>query len=479
MALPGNLSYFLSRMQGVSTNYFKIFPNNTGTATPSKILRFELPSNSLLNLRSLQLMFSASTTGATAGGRLPNKIDSLIERYALYAGGVLVSHGYNQYNVLRHAKDVLQGNKCSSVTGHPECVRTVSYVDGGGNGAVPPAAITGTNNEAYSSTGDRTQFCVDYWDSFLGTCHPSILDTSILPQLVLEITLADASVLGSVAGIALDGTGATDITDDGTGGASFTMDNIHLNCEVLGLASSVLDEITARRMQDVGYVELPFKQYFHYPDTHTGTSRFSVSTQSLDRIWMVYRDGTTYATQGGLVRVAGYKESGAFTSTATIADTSTAGAVTQDVGKPTYDIGGSACTNQEKYQTKFFKFEETRAAANTPATYQLQINSSSIPQFKANEVEMYTISKNSVDNYDTEHCMTLDQYRNNYFVQCVRFCMPDSDFGRMISGLDTRSVSAACSLVTEGLANTTRLDVFCECHSSLRIGPGKAIEVVV
>ena len=111
MALPANLSYFLSRMQGVSTNYFKIFPNNTGTATPSKILRFELPSNSLLNLRSLQLMFSASTTGATAGGRLPNKIDSLIERYALYAGGVLVSHGYNQYNVLRHAKDVLQGNK--------------------------------------------------------------------------------------------------------------------------------------------------------------------------------------------------------------------------------------------------------------------------------------------------------------------------------------------------------------------------------
>lgn len=53
MALPANLSYFLSRMQGVSTNYFKIFPNNTGTASPNKILRFELPSNSLLNLRSI------------------------------------------------------------------------------------------------------------------------------------------------------------------------------------------------------------------------------------------------------------------------------------------------------------------------------------------------------------------------------------------------------------------------------------------
>ena len=92
---------------------------------------------------------------------------------------------------------------------------------------------------------------------------------------------------------------------------------------------------------------------------------------------------------------------------------------------------------------------------------------------------MYQISKNSILGNKTQDVMPVAQYLNDYFVQCVRFCMPDSDFGRMISGLDTRSVSAACSLVTEGLANTTRLDVFCECHSSLRIGPGKAIEVVV
>ena len=477
MALPANLSYFLSRMQGVSTNYFKIFPNNTGTASPNKILRFELPSNSLLNLRSIALMFSASCTGAAAGGRLPSKIDSLIERYAIYAGGVLVSHGFNQYKVLRHAKDVLYGDKTSATLGHPECVRTVSYVDGGGNGAIPPAAIATTGPEAYSAAGGRTQFAVDFWDSFLGSCEPSILDTSILPQLVLEITLADASVLGSVAGITLSGTGATDIDDDGTGGASFLLDNICLSCEVLGLSSSVLDEVTQRRMMDVGFVELPFKQYYHYPSTHTGTSRFSVSTQSLDRVWLVYRDGTAYATQGGLVPINGYKVGGAFCSND--GNTPIATATSLDIGVPQYDIGGSMCTNKEKYQTKFFQFQETRAAANTPANYQLTINSSSIPQFKANEVEMYTISRNSVDNYDTEKCMTLDQYRNNYFVQCVRFCLPDSDFGRMISGLDTRSVSAQCALVTEGLQNTTRLDVYCECHSTLRIGPGKAIEIVV
>ena len=34
-------------------------------------------------------------------------------------------------------------------------------------------------------------------------------------------------------------------------------------------------------------------------------SRFSVSTQSLDRIWLVYR-ASTFASQGGLVKIASY-----------------------------------------------------------------------------------------------------------------------------------------------------------------------------
>ena len=61
-------------------------------------------------------------------------------------------------------------------------------------------------------------------------------------------------------------------------------------------------------------------------------------------------------------------------------------------------------------------------------------------------------------------------------MQCLRLCLPDSH-SREISGLDTRSVAASCALVTEGLATDTRVDVFAECHSTLRIGPGKAIEV--
>lgn len=70
MAYNPNLSYFLSRLQGVSTNYFRIEPQTGTSATANKIIRFSLPSNCLLNTKSLAFMFNADANGVAAkGGR--------------------------------------------------------------------------------------------------------------------------------------------------------------------------------------------------------------------------------------------------------------------------------------------------------------------------------------------------------------------------------------------------------------------------
>ena len=90
--LPPNVSYFMSRLQGVSTSHFKIFPQNSGSQSANKILRFELPSNTLLNLKSCRMLFNVTTTNsnATTGARLPPDTRSFIDRMAIYMGGVLV-----------------------------------------------------------------------------------------------------------------------------------------------------------------------------------------------------------------------------------------------------------------------------------------------------------------------------------------------------------------------------------------------------
>ena len=173
--LPSNVSFFMQRLQGVSTSQFKVFPQSSDNATSGKIIRFEMPSNSLVNLRNVRMFFNASTAGA--GASLPNDISSLIERVAVYMGGVLVQNNFQHYNVLKHAKAAIKPSYCNAALGHPNIVRSVSYHDGSPFGNTAP--------EEYADKDD--QFCIDNWEGLLGSIEPSIIDTGLIfnsPELV-------------------------------------------------------------------------------------------------------------------------------------------------------------------------------------------------------------------------------------------------------------------------------------------------------
>ena len=64
--MNANLSYMLSRVQAVSTQTFKLNPQNSTTGTANQQIRISLPSNTLLNLRSMKLLFRATTAGGAA-----------------------------------------------------------------------------------------------------------------------------------------------------------------------------------------------------------------------------------------------------------------------------------------------------------------------------------------------------------------------------------------------------------------------------
>ena len=299
---------------------------------------------------------------------------------------------------------------------------------------------------------------------------------NVFPQITLEITLADDTVCPISEGRVLpDGTGATTNHFDktGSGNPTYTLSQMTLQCEVLGMATSVLDQIVEQRIASVGYLSLPFKNYYTFVSTHSGTSRFNVNSASWDRLWLAYRP-TTYSTKSAPAIVRGYKKAGAF-----VDDVAGQTAADIDVGRPQYDIGGSGLlgTNCERYISNYFKFKEIETSASVPAYFQLQVNSANIPAYRMTTPEAYAMSMNAVDHYDKNHKLTLDQYRNDFFVQCYRFCLPDSDFNRLASGLDTRSVSAMGSLTTENIASCN-LMMFAECTAELRLGSGRAIEVI-
>ena len=483
--LPPNVSYFMSRLQGVSTSHFKIYPQNSGSQSANKIIRFELPSNTLLNLKSCRMLFNITTTSSdttTTVVRLPNDTRSFIDRMAIYMGGVLVQNSFSNYNVLVHAKKALGADRCSDTTlTHPEICRATSYHTGAAFGTAAPGE---SRHETYDSLAN--QLAITDWESFLGTCEPGIIDTGLFPQITIEITLADnvvcpamAFTSGTAVALATTPT-ATGIAQVATGGTpSYSMDNITMQVEVLGMASSVLDEVVAQRISQVGYLSLPYKQYFSFSSSHSSTSRFNVNASSWDRCWIAFRDPNGGAVSAA-VPVSGYKLAGAFTSTVTTPAASGATVVelNQDVGKPQYDLGGSLDTNREKYVARAFNFVEPLLSGQTVSNYQLQINSANYPAYKLTVPELYTLTKNSIDVYDKTRMMSLDQYRDNFFISCFRFCLPESDYSRLSSGLDTRATSAQCALVTENVTASTPCFIFAECTSELRVA-NRAIEVIV
>ena len=455
MSFSPQLVYFLDRLSGFSTNVFRLEPQGSPNSGPSSITRITLPSNALLNTRSFKLHFLASTVAASSvGGRLPADISTLVERVEISAGGVQLSQGTNFYNTLVNAKAALMGSRCDSVTGHSELVRANKF-DGNSVGANPG------DDETYSGTG--TPHVIDKWEGFLGTCEPRILDASILPDLVVSIYWAPNTVLASCK---QNTTNAlfTAKPDGDAEAAVYEIKNIHASIETVALADSVYDNMVAGMIASKGFVEIPFKQYFSFHNTHTGSSRFTVATQSLDRIWMAWRLGS-YNTLDAPHAVPGY-------STAAGTDhTDISAALLSAYG----GVHGTGAT--EKYITEYQRFKEPGAV--DALKYQLQLNGAMYPQYLAGTEDMYQITKNSLPG-PVKYGLTMEQLRDSYFVQCVRLNMPDSEMTRQLSGLDTRSVSLNGYVNTTGtLTADANLMIFAECSSSLRVGAGRQLEIII
>ena len=478
-ALSPELMYFASRMSGFSTNTFKIETNNQSSATSNSIVSIDVPSNSIVNLRSFKLFFNCNADQvASAGGRLP-PVKDLIERVEVTMGGVVLSQGTNFTNVLTEAKKALHEEYSDSVLGHPEYIRATSYVN-------PADTLTTTANEADANT----LYCVDEFEGFLGTADPMLFDTSIVPNIRIRFYMATDNVLSNVPGVVLgtasgsfaDSAGANTTTGPPLPDApnatkpKYALSNIHATIECISIADMTYENMLASQMSSQGDLEVPYKAYYTFQDTHTGSSKFSVSASSLDRIWLAWR-GSGYNTINNPITIGGHKIQGGFTADAS------GGAVTQDLGKPQYDVGGVLDTNSEKYKGRYFNFSQP-VLWSAPATAwkaQIQLNGAYMPQFSATIEELYGITRNSLEAHRKAKCMTLDQYRKNYCVQCFRLNMPNSEFSRSLTGVDTRATNLAGIVRTENAeyGQNPNLMIFCETTEVLNISAGRSISVVV
>lgn len=499
MSIPPNLNYFLDRLQGFSTNYFKLETQNQSTATSGSIVSLDLPDNALINLKSLKILCNVSTSGTTAGARLV-PIDNLVEKIEISCGGAVLSQGSNFTNVLLDAMVKMGAKHCDPSMGHPEMVRQKAYDYNG------ITALSTTDNEVYSDF-PFTNFCISNFLGFLDSASPSILDLSLLPSLRIRLTMAPNNVLSSVESTALSsgqefttrkievnvshsfnipgnndesGFSGGTTTNGNAGNAKYTVSNIHAIVEACNLANETYDRMISRMMESQeGIIEIPFKNYQSFQETHSGTSRFTVSSSSIDRVWTIWRS-SDYNTIQKPIPIDGYKSKAAFAVDG--ADNTDPGGVV-NIGQSAYDSGGVFDCNKEKYTSAFFNYKAPFNVGDvTKATVdmQLQLNSAYFPNFPANFGDALAITKNSLPAGSTEYLknLTMSQYLHNYCIQCYRFNLPGSEQTRTLSGIDSRSSNLQGICKTTGTTNDPVLNIFVETTCVLRVGNGRSIEIL-
>jgi hypothetical protein len=483
MGVSPQLLYFCERLSGFSTNYFKLESAQT-LASSSSIVSFDMPSNALLNLESFTIHFNADANVVGGmGARLP-PVRDLIERCEVSCGGVILSQGNNFVNVLTEAKAALTGEVSDFATGNALLVLK-------GDNNLGEGGYIQTGNQVTSGPPGTTMYQVHAHElpGFLQTVQPRIFDTSIIPDLRVRLYMASDNVLATCDSADFASTITQlnyDENDTVTGypkgprvtGAKYRVYDIHATIECISLADMSYENVLASTMASQGFLEAPFKAYHTFLDTHTGSSRFSIAAQSMDRVWLAWR-ASTYNSQDNPVGVMHEQTPHWFKST-----------LWQDqnaVGRSRYfnfsepllvkkvrretDSNGVDLAHQDRFHVDY------PVVSDNTWKCQLQLNGAYMPQYSATVTELYNISMNSIEGRK-KRSMSLPAYRLNNCVQCFRLNMPDSEFSRTLSGLDTRAVNLAGYVRTEGAYPGANLMIFVETTSTLRIGAGRAIELI-
>jgi len=273
--VPDSLKFYVNRLS-FSKNRVRLQALSSQIANPNGQIIVRLPSNTMLNMASLTMTGSvrASISGAVAteGVALPTNLDySFIESLSIISNGGIISQPFLNYKLIANTlNDVYGGDeKISNRAGLQGSLPSLLY------DYAAVTAVVGGANLAY------VPFSINSWISPTQSMSPSYINTNLLGDLELRLTLSDTSVLmsGNVTnGNAIAGLQAR---------CTYDMKDINFYIETASIQSNVLDQLIETRLRSGEPINIPFENVFSFQQTNSGGSfnqRFSVSSQSINKI---------------------------------------------------------------------------------------------------------------------------------------------------------------------------------------------------
>jgi len=470
---PSYASYYLREFAGVSSATFKVPATTSQPTGPNQQIAFNLPSNTLVSMKDVRLIFSAKASGG-AFARLPAARD-LIERIQVNMGGIQVDSGCSHQNLLARALDNMKAVEADPISQKPNV--SVDY-DGRTGERMVEESSEGAVFPLVEDSGD-VKFALPL-GSFFETVQPNMIDMSLLPEVQVIIYLAPQVVCPAPQGInLLDYSNPTDMFTAVNGiPTSFEIRNYHLLVPCYDIADGMYSQVIQSRMSSEGFLELMWAGYDAFTDTFTGTTRVASAASSLDKLICCFRE-PNWSSTSGPVAISGYNNTHDFAS-ADVSEHETHG---HDVKTPIVGVE-QALLGQSKFIPNAFNMPTPSDGQGADPELSISVNSVRYPQFNAPLSLWYELSKDAFQ-VDRTLSKTYDEWAKHRCQLAVRFNLPQSSALRAKSGLDLRGSNASIILEKAGGgdlkmgAAAVKVVIFAESSRILRVGVGKQLQVIL
>ena len=436
MSLPEDLMFLHSKMDGYARNCVQLNSHNAGTVQAGKTLSITLPRNSVIDLRTLRFYFECVTTNTNAAifTRLPGDLHSLIRRLTVKVGGRTVM-SVDEYATIYNILNVTRGGamtKGKEALCHPYVYSTFDGMTGTDISAVAHEGVTGT----------VTKYCLDDFLS-LTELQPPIIDTGLLPDIIVEFEFMPSDVLitSTTSALTVAVPGGTD------NNPSYSVSNHYFTIDTLTWADyDSYRAMVNARIGNNNSIDLPFKRYEIYRGSHLGTSVFSVASGSINNVYAVFRNSTTYPN--------------------------TYQALSQFFHDPANGV-----TNEQLLKARHFNFEPFGLTS-----YRWRVNNQAYPLYDATvETALKDIEHNMLEyvkpverNFYTS---TRHAFYNGNLVLPLKL-NHDGNLALM-SGADSRGTNSIIELTTKHTAALAACEVFMlvECSGVVKIGKNGQLAV--
>jgi len=414
--VPHALKLSATKLESHVVNTFRIESVSSDTAGPGKIVTFNLPESALISLPSIALHADVATTESTVNtktvyGRLPTDagLGSLISRLEVYLNGISITQGCAEYNTVCRILGIARRNRDKA-------------------GSID-RALCRSDIVSADEVEDASLVFTGFRGLIGGESTCQMVDTALLGQLTVRITFAPASVLaykqaGRDLGLDFDSADAR----TAAAAVTYSVSNMYMTVDS-HTVSPMYHDMLRQRLASEGEIAILFKEYYTFALENipggTSTTKFSLSSQSIDKLYAVFRDSNH-----------------------------------QTAGIKTHSLNSTLAPNTVSNALRFMSYDNNPNDASKPLTkandlrYNWSVNNVQFPQHRAKLTDaLFALAQagNKLSQESTGNLVSsLESYHEGLCVLALNLNFPGESIACQ-SGFDSRSINANMSLTVSGM----------------------------